>query len=360
MDNSGKISRNNTFIGKLENKLPEGAFGITYKATQNGRTVVIKKPLPIHFKIPQLMAKFNREMQYHAQLSHPNIVELLEGNYNPSDASSCYIILEWINQGDLLGFLIRKNVLSNDEIKLILRDIAHGLEYLHNKNYLHRDLKPENVVIQQNQSGLQAKICDFGEIKELHHSEESFRDIHLSGTANYIAFESLTELIYSRKSDVYAFGLIAFFMAAQSIPFDSYENSNDVCKAIRRKEILEIPNSVPEELTLLIKNCYSHDPMQRLFISEALQYKFFRSQEEKDLPLANETLSQERSSKPSMVEISLEAVTEETSKNVYNPLTSKTKLSFFNSRSPSSESEDSTLCCPCLVKPMLLNHPPNG
>lgn len=88
-----------------------------------------------------------------SQLSHPNIVNLVEYGQdgvvkksNGQQESVIYIVLELATGGELFDYVATTGRFSETISRFYFHQLIEGLEYVHNKGITHRDLKPENVL----------------------------------------------------------------------------------------------------------------------------------------------------------------------------------------------------------------------
>lgn len=126
-------------------KLGEGGMGVVYLARDEhlNRDVAIKV-LPETFAQDQeRLARFRREAQLLASLSHPNIAAIY--GLEESDGLR-YLLLELVT-GETLAERLRRGPLAVDEALAVCKQIAEALEAAHEKGIVHRDLKPSNVMI---------------------------------------------------------------------------------------------------------------------------------------------------------------------------------------------------------------------
>merc|ERR1712137_1234556 len=131
--------------------------------------------------------------------------------------------------------------------------------YLHSKNVIHRDLKPANIMLD---GALSPKIADFGV------SRDSVSDqMTAIGTPLYMAPEMIKTKQYTKKLDVYAFGMILFQMCTGKKPFhQELSNStpiNIAFKVAHTNMRPDIPDDVPEFFQDIMKICWSPDPDDR-------------------------------------------------------------------------------------------------
>lgn len=100
------------------------------------------------------------ELKLLTRLSHPFLVN---ARYAFQDSQCLYLVLEYLNGGDLRYYITKKNKFREDQAKFFIACIILGLDYLHSQRVIHRDLKPENLVFDERGY---LKITDFGISKE--------------------------------------------------------------------------------------------------------------------------------------------------------------------------------------------------
>ncbi|MCT7948872.1 serine/threonine-protein kinase [Ancylothrix sp. C2] len=154
---------------RIETKLGEGGFGITYKARhlQLNHQVVIKTPnasLQYHPEYPNFVRRFIKEGQTLAKLSqnpHPAIVrvsDLFEEN-----GLHC-LVMDLVAGQSLFDAVQQRGRLPETEAVGIIRQIAEALVTVHQAGIVHRDAHPGNIMLSPNG---QAVLIDFGIATEL-------------------------------------------------------------------------------------------------------------------------------------------------------------------------------------------------
>ncbi|XP_068637429.1 calcium/calmodulin-regulated receptor-like kinase 2 isoform X1 [Aristolochia californica] len=184
--------------------LGQGSFGPVYKATMpTGETGAVKV---LASNSKQGEREFQTEVLLLARLHHRNLVNLV--GYCV-DKGQRMLIYEFMSNGNLANLLYGENhrVLSWDERLQVAHDVSHGIEYLHEgavPPVIHRDLKSANILLDQE---MRAKVADFGLSKE-----EVFdgRNSGLKGTYGYMDPEYMSTNRFTKKSDIYSFGIILF------------------------------------------------------------------------------------------------------------------------------------------------------
>lgn len=145
------------------------------------------------------------------------------------DEDFLYIVMQYIQGGDLLHLLIEKDILSEEWTRFYIAQLILAVEEIHKMNYIHRDIKPDNILIDRTGH---IKISDFGlskylqidgynkkkgakltkleKLKKLTHLKNKERVFSKVGTPDYISPEVLTDKVYSHSVDIWGIGVIMF------------------------------------------------------------------------------------------------------------------------------------------------------
>lgn len=119
--------------------------------------------------------------------------------------NSIYVVTELCEKGTLSEVLCRERRLSEEKATAMLQQIISGYKAIHSLNLLHRDIKPANIFVTAND---QIRIGDFGFAVDANSCQApSSENI---GSPLYMPYESLTDNIYSFKSDIWAIGVTFF------------------------------------------------------------------------------------------------------------------------------------------------------
>ncbi|KAF9069454.1 kinase-like domain-containing protein [Rhodocollybia butyracea] len=148
---------------EMTTKLGEGTFGEVHKAIQKstGRAVALKRIL-MHNEKEGMPVTALREIKILKALKHECVIELLDMfivHSNEVDPMSVYMVFPYMDH-DLAGLLENERVkLTPSQIKLYMKQLLEGTEYMHQNNILHRDMKAANLLISNTGS---LRIADFG------------------------------------------------------------------------------------------------------------------------------------------------------------------------------------------------------
>ena len=109
------------------------------------------------------MAEVFQEARLLRKLNHPAIIGVHECEYaDPLKHARPYIVMDYFPGGSLENFVQQRGTLSPENILVVARQIAHGMQAAHQQNILHRDLKPDNVLVRKEGDLWKVKIIDFG------------------------------------------------------------------------------------------------------------------------------------------------------------------------------------------------------
>lgn len=201
---------------KILEKLGSGGMAIVYKALDSrlDRLVAVKIILPGKEQSDVSLKRFEREAKALGQLSHPNIVGVIDYGHH---MGSPYLVMEYIPQGTLRNVLVEGTMNWRDAVRLLL-PVAKALAYAHEKKIIHRDVKPSNILMTQ--SG-EPMLSDFG-IAKLLETEETTELTGTGvgiGTPEYMAPEQGLGHADNR-SDIYAMGVILYEMITGHRPYE--------------------------------------------------------------------------------------------------------------------------------------------
>ncbi|HBL48456.1 MAG TPA: hypothetical protein DDZ90_34250, partial [Planctomycetaceae bacterium] len=145
-------------IYHLIEKIGQGGMGVVYKAihARLKKQVVLKLLLNNQWDNATQTQRFYREMELVGQLDHPNIVKATDaGEAN----ETCFLVMEYLSGHDLKTILKSEKKISIKSACYIVRQVANGLQYIHNHNLIHRDIKPSNLFLTAEG---EVKILDLG------------------------------------------------------------------------------------------------------------------------------------------------------------------------------------------------------
>lgn len=254
---------------QLVRKLGEGGMGEVYLAEHS----LLKRPCALKLIKSEsgtdglALARFEREVQSSAKLSHPNTIEIYD--YGHTDDSTFYYVMEYL-RGLSLGDLVKTTgPLPPGRAIYLFRQICAGLSEAHKQGLVHRDLKPANifVAVRGGESDV-AKVLDFGLVKFTHEPESAAltRDMTVSGTPLFMAPEQAAgERSLDARADIYALGAMLYYTLTGEPPFKG-ETPFAVMIAHSRDAVTppsKIAPGVPADLENVVLKCLAKKPDDR-------------------------------------------------------------------------------------------------
>ncbi len=200
-----------------------GAYGTVYRAIQQpiGREVALKV-----MNTPRdgaLRARFFREANVVARLSHPSTVTLFD--YGEDQDGLLWMVLELIRGRTLRDVILEEAPLPPARAARLTLQVLGALVEAHGAGLVHRDLKPANIMLTREQTGDErAKVLDFGMAKVLEDrgfgdGDEATRTGLVVGTPRYLSPEQALARQVGPPTDVYALGVVLYEMLSGEPPF---------------------------------------------------------------------------------------------------------------------------------------------
>jgi len=187
------------------------------------------------------------------KIQHPFIVNL---NYAFQTKDKLYMILDYINGGELFFHLKKEVRFTESRVKLYGAEIVCALTHLHALDIVYRDLKPENILLDA-----EGHVCitDFGLSKKIENPDGTHT---FCGTPEYLAPEVLKGQGHGVAVDWWSLGTLIFEMLTGLPPFYA-QNVNVMYQKILTGE-LRVPNYVSDDARSLLEGLLTREPAQRL------------------------------------------------------------------------------------------------
>ncbi|XP_071380840.1 tyrosine-protein kinase Lck [Centroberyx affinis] len=239
---------------KLERRLGAGQFGEVWMGVYNNdRKVAIK-----NLKIGTMSVEaFLAEANMMKNLQHPRLVRL----FAVVTQEPIYIVTEYMENGSLVDYLKTTEGSSLPISTLIdmASQVADGMAFIEQKNYIHRDLRAANILVSHE---LICKVADFGLARLIEDNEYTARE-GAKFPIKWTAPEAINYGTFSIKSDVWSFGiLLTEIVTYGRIPYPGMSNP-EVIQNLERFYRMPRPENCPEGLYSIMCHCWKEGPEDR-------------------------------------------------------------------------------------------------
>ncbi len=240
----------------------EGGMGTVYRAwdTALNRIVALKILKPD--TTPSDLARFVREAQLAASLSHPNIAAVYDVGEHQGRH---FIAMQFIDGRALQG--ARFSPIKAAEH---VRTAAMALHAAHGMEIVHRDVKPGNMMLDK---GDRLYVMDFGIAKSIQRAGGTITQEGIAlGTPSYMSPEQARGMLITSKSDIYSLGATLFDMTTGVPPYDGATPMDIVMKIVSADPPApsELNRSIPRALELVMMKAMSRQPNDRYETAQAM------------------------------------------------------------------------------------------
>lgn len=237
------------------------AVKVINKRLMEGREHMIRNEISVLKKISQ---------------GHPNIVTLWD--YFET-ANNLYLVTDLALGGELFDRICAKQYFHERDAAKLVETTVSAVAYLHDNGIVHRDLKPENLLFRSKEDDSDLLIADFGLSKII--DDSTFSTLNTTcGTPGYMAPEIFKKQGHGKPVDMWAIGVITYFLLCGYTPFDR-DNQNEeiqaICTADYAFEPEEYWQEVSESARDFIRRCLTIDKSSRMTAHEALSHPWLQS-----------------------------------------------------------------------------------
>jgi len=271
---------------RLVREIGRGGMGEVYLAEHRH----LRRPCAVKIIRPgrtedRHVARFEREVQSMARLTHPNTVEIYD--YGRSDDGVFFYAMEYLPGLTLEQLVERAGPLPAGRVIHLLRQACGALAEAHGLGLIHRDVKPANLLVCE-RGGVHdvVKILDFGIVQDrsMPEAQRAAADVagdgaapdvpgterltqggSFIGTPAYVSPEQIASSEADGRSDLYGLGGVAFLLLTGSAPFAG-ASAFELCMAHLTQTARlpsEIVASVPPDLDAVVAQCLAKDPGDR-------------------------------------------------------------------------------------------------
>ncbi|HMC89602.1 MAG TPA: protein kinase, partial [Gemmataceae bacterium] len=249
-------------------ELGRGGMGVVYLARNRlmGRHEVLKVVNKQVLDRSGGQARFLREIQSAAMLSHPNVVTA----YSVLPIGQLLVFaMEYIDGEDLARLVKNRGPLPVQHACYFVQQAALGLQHAFEKKMVHRDIKPQNLILCRDGKKQVVKVLDFGLAKVLREEKEE-RELtgtgQALGTPDYMAPEQILDAASADiRADIYSLGCTLYYLLTGEPPFKR-KSMYEVFQAHQSMEakLLNLMRpEVPQELAAVVRKMMAKEPAKR-------------------------------------------------------------------------------------------------
>ena len=268
----------------LERQIGSGGMGVVYRASH----AMLRRPTAIKLLPPDragetAVARFEREVQMTAQLSHPNTVAIYDYGRTPDGVF--YYAMEYLDGINLEDLVRLHGPQPPGRVVSILDQVCGALGEAHERGLVHRDIKPANIILTERGGEPDvAKVVDFGLVKS-YASEDTSLTMStpgvVTGTPLYLSPEALTAPdAGDPRSDLYALGAVGYFLVTGRPLFDGRTVAEIIGHHLHTEPeppSRRLGRELPRDIEQVILQCLRKAPSERPADARALRERLRRS-----------------------------------------------------------------------------------
>ncbi len=245
---------------EIEQQVAAGGMGEVFRARDrvSGEVVAVKVMSDAR---AHRTARFAREAELLAELSHPGIVRYV--GHGETSSGKLFLAMEWLDGEDLKARLEREALTMGEAVTLATR-VAEALGVAHARGVVHRDLKPSNLFLPGGRTDA-VKVLDFG-IAHREGRTQLTQTGRTVGTLGYIAPEQARSGgVIDARADVFALGCVLFECLTGTRPFESDDAAGILTKILfgQAPRVSALSSEVPGDLDALVAQMLAKEPALR-------------------------------------------------------------------------------------------------
>jgi serine/threonine-protein kinase len=261
---------------RLKQQIGAGGMGEVYLAEHLllKRPCAVKLIRPEKAGDPQVLARFEREVQATARLSHWNTVEIFD--YGRAEDGTFYYVMEYLPGLNLAQLVELHGALEPERVIHLLMQTCDALSEAHAHELIHRDIKPGNIFAAYRGDVYDvAKLLDFGLVKPIADLQKASltQDGVITGSPQYMSPEQASGGTPDVRSDIYALGAVAYYLLTGVPPFDG-ENAIKVIAAHLNQPPIPLTEhnpDIPSDLEQVVLKAMAKDPADRYASAKELR-----------------------------------------------------------------------------------------
>ncbi|KKB42313.1 Stk1 family PASTA domain-containing Ser/Thr kinase [Bacillus thermotolerans] len=229
-----------------------------------GRDIILEREVAIKVlrldfvNEEEFLRRFQREAHSATSLVHPHIVGIYDVG---EDEGIHYMVMEYIEGMTLKQYIQQNAPIPVEKTIDIMKQLASALAFAHYHSIIHRDIKPQNILIDREEN---VKITDFGIAMALSATSITQTNAVL-GSVHYISPEQARGGTTTKKSDIYALGIVMFEMLTGQLPFSGESAVSIALKHLQEEtpSVRRWNSSIPQSVENVVLRATAKDPFHR-------------------------------------------------------------------------------------------------
>ncbi|KAK9382544.1 kinase-like domain-containing protein [Kockiozyma suomiensis] len=212
---------------------------------------------------------------------HRNILTLVDFF---ETSNNLYLVTDIAYGGELFDRICSKGSYYESDATALIKSITSAVAYLHAHGIVHRDLKPENLLFRTAEDNDDLLIADFGLSRILDQQKLNILNT-TCGTPGYMAPEMIKKTGHGQPVDVWAIGVITYFLLCGYTPFDRDTNAEEMQAIVNGEydfEPEEYWSEVTDNAKEFIRECLNKDFEKRITAEQCLRHPFLLQSQGKE------------------------------------------------------------------------------
>lgn len=203
--------------------------------------------------------------------SHRNIVNFIDSYLLHGDL---WVVMEYMEGGNLTD-VVTYNVMTEDQIGAVCREVLQGLVHLHSKGVIHRDIKSDNILLSMRGD---IKLTDFGFCAQI--NEYNAKRTTIVGTPYWMAPEMVSRTAYGPKIDIWSLGIMAIEMIEGEPPYLNETQHRALYLIVTNgTPKLKDPDALTDIFTEFLNWALQVDVDKRATANQLLEHEFLKTAE---------------------------------------------------------------------------------
>jgi serine/threonine-protein kinase len=250
-----------------------GMAVLTLGVQPDGHKLVVRELHPkLRWNLRKHLAFMRGARIREAVSPHAHVVFPIERGYNRLVP---YEVIEYVHGANLNDLIIRRDPLVKASAMDILYQACVAVAHVHDQGFLHLDVKPENFLVDTSRPEFRIKLTDF----DLSCRDDGSRNARRSGTKAYMSPELLRHGAVGVEADIFAFGVLAYFLVTGRKPFAGHSIRETFRQQLSQDfqvtEPVKMQSEISPKLNRAIMQCLERDPDKRfpcmLFLQKELE-----------------------------------------------------------------------------------------